>query len=408
MVNVKVLCACLLFASSSAFAVTDCSIRLSGRSVATGSSICLNTTTYPTASHVQSAAGNWNSNCAVGETTPWLNVGGCTGSPIVINVAYQAGISTNVNRTCGIFQGTTSGGALTGGTITIYQYGMWMTGSEAGTTYLCSAQAVDTITHELGHVLGLDNATQDACAGHIMGRRLFGDRDIFSDDCSEVNRLWTTAAEQQAQCELKCWTDCENGVCPPVPVTQLPNPCPYSPILIDVDGNGFHLAGIGDAVSFDLNADGQPDQISWTAFGAGDAFLVFDRNGNGTIDDGSELFGNFTPLLSGGVAPNGYEALTEFDDAAFGGNGDSVVTAADLLWGHLQIWTDRNHDGISNAGELASLSSTGITEFDTNYKRSNKTDSHGNLFRFRSKVKIDNENGHSRSATTYDVFFVKK
>src|SRR5579864_6636690 len=65
-----------------------------------------------------------------------------------------------------------------------------------------------------------------------------------------------------------------------------------SPIIIDTTGQGFHLTSAQDGVVFDILADGHPIQISWTAAGSGNAFLALDRNHNGKIDDGNELFGN--------------------------------------------------------------------------------------------------------------------
>jgi hypothetical protein len=72
---------------------------------------------------------------------------------------------------------------------------------------------------------------------------------------------------------------------------------PYliSPILIDVDGSGFHLTNISDGVWFDFYGIGSKRRIGWTAIGSTNAWLVLDRDGNGTIDNGKELFGNITP-----------------------------------------------------------------------------------------------------------------
>ncbi|HYC60721.1 MAG TPA: hypothetical protein VEK79_14250 [Thermoanaerobaculia bacterium] len=342
----------------------------------------------------------WNSECNGGANMPFLSVGGCTAEDIRIDVIYHSGVSTNTARSCGNME--LRSGVMTGGTMHLYEFEVFN-----GQNKPCASHSVDTITHELGHALGLADVEDESCRGHIMGKHpSSGDRTIYDDDCAQANANWNTAAELQAECDRRCWTICDQGVCPPQPVTSTPHPT-ITPILLDLDQNGFHLAGLEEAVMFDLDADGRADRISWTAAYSGDAFLVLDRNGNGRIDDGRELFGNATRLASGTTAANGYEALSEFDDAAYGGNGDFMLDASDAAWELLQIWTDRNRDGISDADELASLSAAGIVDLDTRYKRSNKSDVHGNIFRFRSKATVLNPAGQARPSVTYDVYFVE-
>jgi hypothetical protein len=142
---------------------------------------------------------------------------------------------------------------------------------------------------------------------------------------------------------------------------------------------------VASGVLFDLNANGKPERLAWTAPNSDNSFLALDRNGNGTIDSGAELFGNATAQASS-WQPNGFAALAEFDRAASGGNGDGQITSADAVFSRLLLWRDSNHDGISQAGELYPAGQIGVTAISLNYKVSARRDRYGNLFRYRSKV----------------------
>jgi Ca2+-binding RTX toxin-like protein len=121
-------------------------------------------------------------------------------------------------------------------------------------------------------------------------------------------------------------------------------------IVLDLDGDGVETKRASkNRAAFDMNGDGSVDDTGWMS--SRDGLLVVDRNGNGMIDDGSEL----SFLLDGPEARNTLDGLAAFDS-----NGDGLVSRLDLRFGELKVWVDANHDGVSQPGELTTLSDQGI------------------------------------------------
>ncbi|MCH5263932.1 MAG: hypothetical protein J1F42_13565, partial [Lachnospiraceae bacterium] len=133
----------------------------------------------------------------------------------------------------------------------------------------------------------------------------------------------------------------------------------YDPLVIDLDGDGFELLSVKDGVYFDEDASGLMEKTAWVS--SHDALLAIDLNGDGIINDGSELFGTSTKLANGTNARSGFEALAQYDL-----NGDGIIDENDEVFGRLKVWQDKNGDGISQEDELYSLDDLGIESISLN------------------------------------------
>ncbi len=170
--------------------------------------------------------------------------------------------------------------------------------------------------------------------------------------------------------------------------------------MVDVDGDGFDLTGIPGGARFNITGAG-PEPLGWTRADSDDAFLALDVNGNGLIDNGTELFGNFTaqPEPAAGDERNGFRALAIFDS-----NADGQIDSSDSVYSVLRLWQDRNHNGVSDPEELQPLDKLGVKTLFLNYVRSKRVDKFGNEFRYRARVHDFGDRQLGRWA--WDVFLV--
>lgn len=167
-----------------------------------------------------------------------------------------------------------------------------------------------------------------------------------------------------------------------------------SPLVVDLDGDGVETVTAEGGVYFDHDANGFKENSGWV--GQDDGILVRDINGNGIIDNGTELFGNNSVLSSGEKAVNGFEALKDLDD-----NNDGIFDRNDKAWNEVKIWKDANGNGIVDEGELLTLEQAGIAGINLDYDNQENVDENGNAHKQTGTfIKTDGTTG-----TITDVWF---
>ncbi|HEY2944382.1 MAG TPA: hypothetical protein VGN09_18250 [Vicinamibacteria bacterium] len=298
--------------------------------------------------------------------------------------------------------------------------GKWFLGLVTVATLLTSADRAaaqcQSCTTDYNNCTRPASVGRDVCYDNCDGYYPPGpDLDACRDGCQGEYIVQIQGCQDTYnECWAYCWNTGCSGPAPTCPsgsascnMSTRQWEC-VSPILIDTDNSdhdrGFELTSAADGVLFDLMCDGRQLPVAWTARGSEASWLVLDRNGNGNIDDGTELFGSATPQPQPGEGElrNGFAALRVYDDPSLGGNGDGFIDAHDAIFPSLRLWRDSNHNGETDPGELQTLPSRGIGRIALRYHVANQVDEFGNAFYLKGRA--FDLGGRARGIFLWDVF----
>ncbi len=332
---------------------------------------------------VDDAVNAWNQTCPPSLGRPNIRSSGATGMDHseFWYVTVSDGPSLENPTACGEF---ITDGPL-GPTINLNRQAIGVT-----TRTLGNCPISETLEHEIGHLLNLDDVYDTACSNYLM-YFLTGNQYLHQEECAAADEYNNTDAEDAP---------------PPVildPIAR--DPSDNSPIIIDFGSTGLTLSDPSTMAHFDIDGDGTPDWVTWVLPGGEDPFLAIDLNGDGEIADGRELFGSGSEIPGEGRAAHGFAALKYYDQAAAGGNEDGVISAEDAVWGHLLLWYDVDGNAQSLPPELIPIAQSHIVQINLHYQTIGRQDRAGNLLRLKSLCTLDAATAGGRQRAVYDVIF---
>lgn len=215
--------------------------------------------------------------------------------------------------------------------------------------------------------------------------------------------------------DVETWTEClmEEPECRPGEVEQIPcdelhcayngsefawllvdNPDCATPLVVQIDAQPLTFE-VGELASFAFTPDIQCISSDWPSL----PWLALDRNHNGFIDDGTELFGSGMALPTGARASNGFEALGQFDK-----NGDHRISAADPVFSQLVLWSDADGDRLGNMYEQIPLAATGIESISLDAALGSDCDGRGNCAGERATLTRRTDRGQLQTGAVIDVY----
>jgi hypothetical protein len=186
-----------------------------------------------------------------------------------------------------------------------------------------------------------------------------------------------------------------------------------SPLVLDLDRDAkLDLVDVWDesqAVSFDLAGSGKAVRTGWV--GRSDALLALDLNGDGAINDGRELFGEFSAATAatrqaddlGRRFTDGFQALAQYDL-----NRDGRIDAKDKIFSALRLWTDANSDGVTQKGELRALREGGVKEISLAYVKTSKNGRPETVFDNDVRLKSSYVGTDGKRHLAADVWFKQR